>query len=87
MNIHIWNSHQFAGQQKHRKIFPGGRSPARARLADRIEVDSLDLNLIETCAANGFGIGLSVAAPKTRISLRLSVLKLDDFVSVVVGAS
>jgi DNA-binding transcriptional LysR family regulator len=49
-----------------------------------IEVDSLDL--IETYAANGFGIGLSVAAPKTRISPRVRVLKLDDFVPVVVGA-
>jgi DNA-binding transcriptional LysR family regulator len=49
-----------------------------------IEVDSLDL--IETYAANGFGIGLSVVAPKTRISPRVRVLKLDDFVPVVVGA-
>ena len=49
-----------------------------------IEVDSLDL--IETQAANGFGIGFSVAAPKTRISPRVRVLKVDDFVPVVVGA-
>jgi len=49
-----------------------------------IEVDSLDL--IETYAANGFGIGLSVATPGTRVSPRLRVLKLDDFVPVVVGA-
>ncbi len=49
-----------------------------------IEVASLDL--IESYAANGFGIGLSVAAPKTSISPRVRVLKLDDFVPVVVGA-
>jgi len=48
------------------------------------EMDSLDL--IETQAANGFGIGFSVAAPKTRTSPRVRVLKLDDFVPVVVGA-
>jgi DNA-binding transcriptional LysR family regulator len=48
-----------------------------------IEVDSLDL--IETYVSNGFGIGLSVAVPKARISARVHVLKLDDFAPVVVG--
>ena len=48
-----------------------------------IEVDSLDL--IETYVSNGFGIGLSVAVPKARISTRVHVLKLDDFAPVVVG--
>ena len=62
-----------AGLARRRIVWPAG-----------IEVDSLDL--IETYAANGFGIGLSVATPKTRISPRVRVLKLDDFVPVVVGA-
>ena len=34
----------------------------------------------------GKHVGSSVAAPKTRISPRVRVLKLDDFVPVVVGA-
>ncbi len=49
-----------------------------------IEVSSLDL--IETYVANGFGIGLSVLAPKATFSLNIRPLPLPGFEPVVVGA-
>jgi DNA-binding transcriptional LysR family regulator len=49
-----------------------------------IEVSSLDL--IETYVANGFGIGLSVLAPKAKFSLDIRALPLAGFAPVVVGA-
>jgi len=64
------------------KHFQGGLGSAQIGLAGR-EVDSLDLT--ETYAANGFGIGLPVAAPGTTVSADVRVLKLDDSVPVVVG--
>ena len=48
-----------------------------------IEVDSTELD--ETPAANDFGIGLSVAIPKAKISSEVRVLNLDDFAPVVVA--
>ncbi len=49
-----------------------------------IEVSSLDL--IETYVANGFGIGLSVLAPKAQFSPQVRVLPLPDFSPIIVGA-
>lgn len=49
-----------------------------------IEVDSLEL--VETYAANDFGIGLSVAIPKAKVSSKVRVLNLDDVAPVVVAA-
>jgi DNA-binding transcriptional LysR family regulator len=49
-----------------------------------IEVSSLDL--IEAYVANGFGIGLSVLAPKAKLSLEIRALPLPGFAPVVVGA-
>ena len=49
-----------------------------------IEVSSLDL--IETYVANGFGIGLSVLAPKAKFSPEVRALPLPGFAPVVVGA-
>src|SRR5213594_4167042 len=49
-----------------------------------IEVEVLEL--VETYVANDFGVGLSVAIPRAKISKQVRVLKLDDFAPVVVGA-
>jgi DNA-binding transcriptional LysR family regulator len=49
-----------------------------------IEVSSLDL--IETYVANGFGIGVSVLAPKARLSTEIRALPLAGFAPIVVGA-
>jgi DNA-binding transcriptional LysR family regulator len=49
-----------------------------------MEVSSVDL--IETYAANGFGIGLSVQMPKAKLSPQVRVLPLPDFAPVIVGA-
>lgn len=49
-----------------------------------MQVSSLDL--IETYVANGFGIGLSVAAPKSKFSPGVRALPLAGFPPIVVGA-
>ncbi|MHB8521745.1 MAG: LysR family transcriptional regulator [Limisphaerales bacterium] len=49
-----------------------------------IEVSSLDL--IETYVASGFGIGLSVAIPKTAMPATIRAVALPGFEPVVVGA-
>ena len=49
-----------------------------------IEVSSL--NLVETYVANGYGIGLSVRVPQTKISADVRALPLAGFPSVTVGA-
>ena len=48
-----------------------------------MEVSSLDL--IETYVATGFGIGLSVQAPRSKASPNVRVLPLADFEPVVLG--
>ena len=48
-----------------------------------IEVDSLEL--VETYAANDFGIGLSVAIPKAEVSSKVRVLNLDGVAPIVVA--
>jgi DNA-binding transcriptional LysR family regulator len=48
-----------------------------------MEVSSLDL--IETYVANGFGIGLSVAVPQTKLAPNVRVAPLPDFAPVVLG--
>ncbi len=49
-----------------------------------IEVSSLDT--IETYVADGFGIGLTVSIPKTKLSPKVRALALADFAPVVLGA-
>ena len=49
-----------------------------------IEVSSLAL--IETYVANGYGVGLSVQAPKVKAPPQIRVLALDDFPPVTLGA-
>jgi len=49
-----------------------------------IEINSVDA--IETYVANGFGIGLSVSIPKTRMSPKVRSLPLKGFPNVVLGA-
>ncbi|MDB6017263.1 MAG: Transcriptional regulator, LysR family [Pedosphaera sp.] len=48
-----------------------------------IEVSSLDL--IEAYVANGFGIGLSVSIPKTKLSPKVRSLPLPGFAPVFMG--
>jgi DNA-binding transcriptional LysR family regulator len=49
-----------------------------------IEISSLDT--IETYVADGFGIGLSVSIPKTKMSPKVRTLPLDGFAPVILGA-
>ena len=66
------------------KHFQQGLLRAGVDWFSSIEVSSLDL--IETYVANGFGIGLSVLAPKATLSLDIRALPLPGFAPVVVGA-
>jgi DNA-binding transcriptional LysR family regulator len=50
----------------------------------RIEVTSLAL--IETYVESGFGIGLSVAVPRYKLSPRIRAMPLDGFVPVTIAA-
>lgn len=49
-----------------------------------IEVSSVDL--IEVYVANGFGIGVSVVVPKSKLSPQVRALPLPDFAPVIMGA-
>lgn len=49
-----------------------------------IEVSSVDM--IETYVANGFGIGLTVSIPKTKLSPKVRPLALPGFAPVILGA-
>jgi DNA-binding transcriptional LysR family regulator len=49
-----------------------------------IEVSSIDI--IETYVANGFGIGLTVSIPKTKLSPKVRAIALPGFAPVVLGA-
>jgi DNA-binding transcriptional LysR family regulator len=49
-----------------------------------IEVSSVDM--IETYVANGFGIGLSVSIPKTKLSPKVCPVALSGFAPVILGA-
>ena len=48
-----------------------------------IEINSLDT--IETYVADGFGVGLSVSIPKTKMSPKVRSLALKGFAPVVLG--
>ena len=50
----------------------------------RIEVTSL--TLIETYVESGYGIGLSVAIPRYKLSSRIRAVPLDGFVPVILAA-
>jgi DNA-binding transcriptional LysR family regulator len=49
-----------------------------------IEINSVDA--IETYVANGFGIGLTVSIPKTKMSPKVRSLPLTGFPNVIMGA-
>ncbi|MDB6122707.1 MAG: Transcriptional regulator, LysR family [Pedosphaera sp.] len=49
-----------------------------------IEVSSVDI--IQTYVANGFGIGLTVSIPKTKLSPNIRTIPLPDFAPVIMGA-
>lgn len=49
-----------------------------------IEVSSFDL--IEAYVANGYGVGLSVAVPKGKLSSKVRALPLTEFPAVTLGA-
>jgi DNA-binding transcriptional LysR family regulator len=49
-----------------------------------IDVSSIDM--VEAYVANGFGIGLTVSIPKTKMSPKVRVLELSGFAPVVLGA-
>lgn len=49
-----------------------------------IEASSVDL--IETCVANGLGIGLTVAIPKKQLPENLKMIPLPEFPPVLIGA-
>jgi DNA-binding transcriptional LysR family regulator len=49
-----------------------------------IEINSVDA--IETYVANGFGIGLTVSIPKTKMSPKVRPLPLTGFPQVILGA-
>ncbi len=49
-----------------------------------IEVSSVDM--VETYVTNGFGIGLTVSIPKTKLSPKVRALALPGFAPVVLGA-
>ncbi len=49
-----------------------------------IEVSSVDM--IETYVVNGFGIGLTVSIPKTKLSPKVRLLPLSGFAPVILGA-
>ena len=48
-----------------------------------IEVSSVDM--VETYVANGFGIGLTVSIPKTKMSPKVRLLPLSGFTPVILG--
>jgi DNA-binding transcriptional LysR family regulator len=49
-----------------------------------IEISSVDI--IEAYVANGFGIGLTVSIPKTKMSPKVRAIPLPGFAPVVIGA-
>lgn len=66
------------------KNFQKGLSRLRIDWFPAIEVTSTDI--IETYVANGFGIGLTVSIPKTKMSPKVRTLSLPGFAPVVLGA-
>jgi DNA-binding transcriptional LysR family regulator len=65
------------------KCFQQGLSRLGVDWFTGIEVSTVDL--VETYVANGYGIGLSIAAPKARHKPEIRVLPLEDFQLVTFG--
>lgn len=65
------------------KNFQQGLSRMEIDWFPRIEVSSLDL--IHAYVANGFGIGLAVLPPKTKLGPQIRALNLPDFPPVTLG--
>jgi DNA-binding transcriptional LysR family regulator len=66
------------------KHFQEGLSRLGVDWFPRIEISSL--GLIETYVENGYGIGLSVAIPRYKLSPRIRALPLDGFTPVELAA-
>lgn len=67
------------------KNFMEGLAARRIDWFTGIKVSSLDL--VETYAANGFGIGLHVQIPKAKLRPGLRALPLPDFAPVTLGVA
>ena len=65
------------------KYFQQGLSRLKVDWFTGIEVGTVEL--VETYVANGYGIGLSVAIPKTQHKPQIRLLPLEDFPSVTFG--
>ena len=65
------------------KSFQQGLARLKVDWFTGIEVGTIEL--VETYVANGYGIGLSIAIPKTRHRPQVRHLPLDDFPSVTFG--
>jgi hypothetical protein len=62
----------FAGQRSHQQTFSAGLNRPGIDWFPSMEINSLDT--IETCVADGFGLGLSVSIPKTKLSPKVRSL-------------
>src|SRR5438105_718421 len=65
------------------KYFQQGLSRLKVDWFTGIEVGTVEL--VETYVANGYGIGLSIAIPKTQHKPQIRLLPLEDFPSVTFG--
>jgi DNA-binding transcriptional LysR family regulator len=66
------------------KNFQEGLTRLEVDWFPRIEVGSL--MLVEPYVANGYGIGLSIAVPQSKLSPQVRALPLNGFPPVVMGA-
>jgi DNA-binding transcriptional LysR family regulator len=66
------------------RVFQDGLAKLKADWFTGIEVSSLEM--VQTYAANGYGIGLSLQMPKKKLDPRLRALPLDGFEPVTLGA-
>ena len=78
-------AHLSAGQLKRSlKNFQQGLGRLGVEWLPGIEINSVDA--IESYVAHGFGIGLSVSIPKTRMSPKVRALPLPGFPNLIMGA-
>lgn len=74
----------FPANESMAKIFQGELVKRKQVWPTGMEVNSLEL--VETYAANGFGIGLTVSVPGRRVPAGLRAIVLHDFPPVTVAA-
>lgn len=66
------------------KNFQAGLAKIEVDWFPSVEVSSMDL--IETYVADGLGVGLAVAIPKSNLSPKIRAIPLPDFAPIVMGA-